>query len=243
MTTGSIFWFVVFAASGGVLVFVGLLMELFSEKDWHNNLSDFRHCKFRKVCGEWFVIGGIVIEIVVGIFSAIDAWENNPLNQPIKSLRIDMCLGILGTNFDESQLQKGSTYSEIVSGTDVLVVPSCDKYESVFWEYLGFPEKHSGGRIYSMTFNWPASDFGASIMMSQPRVKYLIDRENVSINDLDSLKNEVIVFVPSMKRGSEISRLSSCVVTYNGSIIRRYTIPEKTDGLFLECPLIRTNSP
>jgi hypothetical protein len=188
------------------------------------------------------VIFGIVIEIFIAGWTAIDEWQNAPLNQPIKSLRIDMCLGILGTNFDESQLQKGSTYSEIVSGTNVLVSPSCDKYETRFGEYLGFTEKHSGARIYSMSFNWPDSDFESSVMMSQPGVRYLIDRTSVSVKDLDSLKNEVDVYVPSLKKGSRISHLSSCVVTYNGSIIRRYSIPEFTDGQFIQCALIRTNS-
>ena len=79
---------VAFAASGGVFVLVGLLMERFSEKDWHKNLSDFRRCKSINIFGEWIVIFGIMVEIGVGIFSAIDAWqtrkmaiENDPLNK------------------------------------------------------------------------------------------------------------------------------------------------------------------
>ena len=54
---------------------VGLLMERFSEKDWHNNLSDFRRCKSRKIWGEWFVIFGIVIEIGVGGWTAKEEWR------------------------------------------------------------------------------------------------------------------------------------------------------------------------
>jgi hypothetical protein len=86
MTTSSVFWVVVFAASGGVIVFVGLLMERFSEKDWHQNLSDFRRCKSISVCGEWIVMVGILIEIGVGIFSAIDVWETEPSNRPIRDM-------------------------------------------------------------------------------------------------------------------------------------------------------------
>jgi hypothetical protein len=63
MTTGSMFWVVIIAGSGGVFVLVGLLMEQFSEKKWHKNIDDFRCCKSRKFWGEWFVIFGIVIEI------------------------------------------------------------------------------------------------------------------------------------------------------------------------------------
>jgi hypothetical protein len=98
MTTGSIFWFVFFAASGGVLVLIGLLMERLSEKDPYKNLSDFRRCKSRKVWGEWWVMAGIVVEIAVGIFSAIDAWETNPLNRPIVSATAVVTLLIGETN-------------------------------------------------------------------------------------------------------------------------------------------------
>ena len=107
MTTGSIFWLVVVAASGGVFVFVGLLMERFSEKDWHKNLSDFRRSKSRMVWGEWIVIAGIVVEIGVGIFSAVDAWQtrqmaikDDPLNQPISEISANLHIEVKATNFD-----------------------------------------------------------------------------------------------------------------------------------------------
>src|SRR5258707_13796247 len=86
MTTGSIFWVVVSAISGGAFVLAGVLMERFSEKDWHKNLSDFRRCKSRNIYGEWLVIIGIGIEMVVGIFSAVNAWKNNPQNASISEI-------------------------------------------------------------------------------------------------------------------------------------------------------------
>ena len=107
MTTGSIFWLVVVAASGGVFVFVGLFMERFSEKDWHKNLSDFRRSKSRMVWGEWIVIAGIVVEIGVGIFSAVDAWQtrqmaikDDPQNQPISEISANLRIKVKATNFD-----------------------------------------------------------------------------------------------------------------------------------------------
>jgi hypothetical protein len=101
MTTSSVFWVVVFAASGGVIVFVGLLMERFSEKEWHKNLSDFRRCKSTNVWGEWIVMVGILIEIGVGIFSAIEVWENEPANRPIRDMSALVSFRVKGGNFKE----------------------------------------------------------------------------------------------------------------------------------------------
>jgi hypothetical protein len=106
MTTGSIFWFVIIASSGGVLVLVGLLMERFSERDWHKNLSDFRRCKSVRVWGEWIVIAGIVVEIGVGILSALDAWKNDPLNRPIRDMAAVVSFKVKGGDFKEINMKE-----------------------------------------------------------------------------------------------------------------------------------------
>jgi hypothetical protein len=98
MTSGSIFWVVIIAGSGGVFVLVGLLMELFSEKELHKNVDDFRRCKSRKILGERLVIFGIAIEIFVAGWTAIDEWQNDPLNQPIASVSANVSLVTAGTN-------------------------------------------------------------------------------------------------------------------------------------------------
>jgi len=53
-------------------VFIGLLLEQFSEKKKYKNVRHFRRCKWRKFFGEWFVIVGVFIEAVTGGFLAID---------------------------------------------------------------------------------------------------------------------------------------------------------------------------
>src|ERR1039458_6396291 len=84
-TTGSSFWFVLSACVGGVIVLVGLLMETLAEKKWFGTVNSFRRCESSKRCGEWAVIFGIVIEVVVAGWSAKDEWKNKPENQPIRS--------------------------------------------------------------------------------------------------------------------------------------------------------------
>jgi hypothetical protein len=140
MTTGSIFGVVLLAISGGAFVLVGLLMERFSEKTQYENLSDFRRCKSRKVCGEWWVIAGIVVEIGVGIFSAVDAWLANPSNQPITYLSALVTLNARGTNFSDfdpsknenrffSQLEFGKYDLARSNSWDVaLICKSCEVF-------------------------------------------------------------------------------------------------------------------
>src|ERR1035438_196207 len=105
-TTGSSFWFVLSACVGGVIVLVGLLMETLAEKKWFGTVNSFRRCESSKRCGEWAVIFGIVIEVVVAGWSAKDEWKNKPENQPIRAITAQVFLEILGTNFDASILSQ-----------------------------------------------------------------------------------------------------------------------------------------
>src|SRR5438105_4394079 len=63
------------ATIGGIIILVGLLLEKFSEKTWHKNINGLRLCESRKSWGEWFVMAGIFVEIIVAGCSAIDAWQ------------------------------------------------------------------------------------------------------------------------------------------------------------------------
>jgi hypothetical protein len=160
MTTGSVFWFVVFAASGGVFVFVGLLLEQFSEKDWYNSLSDSRRCKSRKFWGEWIVIGGIVVEIGVGVFSAIDAWKNEPLNRPVRNMSALVSLKVRGSSFKEIDI-KSLTHRSI-SWVALLNVYETNEQPSDLMPGTLVSESFSKGyfrdapdsdRLYSMRFD------------------------------------------------------------------------------------------
>lgn len=64
---------------------VGLLMEVLSEKKWFKNVNSFRRCEVIKKAGEWFVISGIVVEVVVSGVLAKGEWQNDSWNRPIAS--------------------------------------------------------------------------------------------------------------------------------------------------------------
>lgn len=98
-------WIITFAAAGGIIVFVGLLLEKFSEKkEWYKNINHFRRCEFRKSLGEWLVIGGIFVEIAVAVAFAVNDWEmeikNNPLKQPVSQVSAILRFEVSATNYD-----------------------------------------------------------------------------------------------------------------------------------------------
>ena len=97
-----------FAALGGIIVLVGLLMEKFWEKKLYRNISDFWRSKSVREWGEWLVIIGIIVEIGVAVWSALDAWDkiqmaikNDPLNQPVSDISASMIIKLKGANFIE----------------------------------------------------------------------------------------------------------------------------------------------
>ena len=81
--TGSSFWFVFSACIGGIIVLVGLLMEVLAEKEKYKNITDFHCCESTRKWGEWFVISGIVVEVVVAGLVAKDEWQSDSRNKPI----------------------------------------------------------------------------------------------------------------------------------------------------------------
>jgi hypothetical protein len=95
----STFWIVLIACIGGVVVLVGLLFEAFAVKKWFRDIRSFRRWQTLRVWGEWLVIGGIVIEIIVAGFTAIDEWgikqiaiRNDPHKQPIFAFSAYACV-------------------------------------------------------------------------------------------------------------------------------------------------------
>ena len=124
------FWYVAFAVVGALVVLGGLLMEQYSEQRLPKNIKDFRRFKIIKLCGEWFVIGGVFIEFLVGIVSAIDAWQNEPLNRPISDISAIVKIRVKGRDNVELPSSTNDSPSvaaiylcrEIVSFTNVLKI-------------------------------------------------------------------------------------------------------------------------
>lgn len=80
---------------------VGLLMETLSERKWFNNVKTFRRCECIKKSGEWLVIGGIVVEIIVAGIFATNEWQNDPLNRPIRDIVAVVSIKVKGGDFKE----------------------------------------------------------------------------------------------------------------------------------------------
>ncbi len=124
MATQSYFGEIILAGIGGLLVVIGLLMEHFGDRDWY----EFKHLseklsKSVKWIGEWFVIIGVGIEVVVACFTAASEWQNRPSNKPISSISAQIEFIVRGTNPPVSsftgQLALGTPESEI-KGTHTL---------------------------------------------------------------------------------------------------------------------------
>ena len=89
----STFWTVLIACIGGVVVVLGLLFETLADKKSFADIKSFRRWHTLKGWGEWLVIAGVAIEVIVAGFTAIDEWEtkqvatkNDPQKRPLFAL-------------------------------------------------------------------------------------------------------------------------------------------------------------
>jgi hypothetical protein len=86
MATQSLFWTVIFAGAGGVLVFFGLVLEQLSETKLFENIAWFRAWKRIKFWGELAVLTGVFIEVIVAGVTAIQEWQNNPMSGNVSEM-------------------------------------------------------------------------------------------------------------------------------------------------------------
>jgi hypothetical protein len=80
-------------ALGLLMVLVGYWLEWKSDKGWYSNLNDFRACKSKLKCGKKLVMCGVIVEIIIALWVAKDAWDtrqtalkNDLHKQPIFAL-------------------------------------------------------------------------------------------------------------------------------------------------------------
>jgi hypothetical protein len=159
MTTGSIFWFVLFACIGGVIVLVGLLMEALSEKRWFNSIAEFRRWESAKYRGEWIVIFGIVAEIVVAGWFAKDEWQNNPLHRPISDIAALAVIEIKGSGqeitpkiepFMDALIVLRDSTNPVSSHVEMLISDG-------FRKYFAFTTERGNNAQYSLRFHLDAT--------------------------------------------------------------------------------------
>lgn len=82
-----LFWLIVIAGFGALLVLIGVSMEVYWEKDEYANIKDFRRSNSIKHWGGRLVVWGLIWEVVFGSVLAIkddiESRKNNPHTQPI----------------------------------------------------------------------------------------------------------------------------------------------------------------
>lgn len=227
-------------------MFVGLLMEKLWEKKSYKNTHDFKLSKRIREVGAWLVIAGIVFEIGVAVWTASDAWEtrqmtikNDPLNQPIKSMDLEVNLNIFDPNRpedDENEVAILGGYCKFLKkqGGDIAVL-ECREFDNtmrlMFVANAQGTTQVSNVWIYNMGFKWPGNKVSA--MLSSE-----IGQGNISTKMFNSQIAGVNFFIP--RSGTPLRILEgSCVLTINGSIQRTFLIPKHLNEMFL----INTNQP
>lgn len=237
MTIGSIFWFVFFACVGGIFVLIGLLMEQFSEKKWHKNINDFRGCKRRKFWGEWLVITGILVEIIVAGWSAKEELLNNPERRPLNSLQ---ATAMLEVNVSNSITWVGST-NALPYGTNAYPygIASCDLGRFSDWKIK--PRI----RLVASSYNKPIGDpnqFALDFFMPARTNSSGGHPEEISAKDAEAW-DAIEIEVPYLPTNTEITG-GYVAVSINGSLPNEFVIPKqkptkpiitarKHDGTFL----------
>jgi hypothetical protein len=241
-TTGSSFWFVLSACIGGVIVLVGLLMETLADKKWFGTLKSFRRCESIKHCGEWAVILGVLIEVVVAGWSAKDEWQtrqiaikDSPLNQPIKSIQVHVFLEIAGTNFIQYALSKSAAEKlsmfEIINKNGEIAVLGCDAYSSEPWVESQNRNDPPNERFFSFTFSWPTSSWWAAMPIGP--TNWMTEYNVSTLQLINDFKSAHISFI-ALASDFEIKK-SSCEMIINGSIPVICEIPKHNSGMIIEC--------
>lgn len=204
---------------------VGLLMERFSEKDWHKNLDDFRHCKSRKFWGEWAVIGGIVVEIVAAGWFAKDEWQNTPARMQVNSISATAEFWV-GTNWDnpgtrffdtgfaEAFLSFSEKTNFTMSTNDLVLDMTCDKVKWIpCWNNPTTGENGSKAILY----------FKLDPLYGEWRsVKALNKPAGELIKDL-----KFISIVPSFLEGNTVKIYNGKVVLMLNGVSKTFVIPDQ----------------
>jgi hypothetical protein len=124
----------------------------------------------------------------------------------------------------------------LIKGNDLALAElRCVNYER---QPTLFPVR---GTAYSMSYAWPSGDAYGSIEFSNTNSAFWISQVNASTADLDKRITHLQVFLGGITNDSPIAT-GSCVLTINGLIQRRFSIPKYTDRYIVTC-LPLNNSP
>jgi len=171
----------------------------------------------------------------------------DPRNQPIKSIRADVLLKVMGNNFNFAGFPVPKLYSLLdilgdvwlntnmppcnmgTDGRELLAYLQCSEFESIDLNNNGM-----AGKVFWMSFNWPSADFVRTAIPQD-----WISQYNITQAVLDKRVSSITIQMLEITNKSEMS--GSCVLIFNGSTQRRFSIPTNS-GWKIVCPLM-TNSP
>ena len=220
MTTVSLFWFVMFAGLGGVVVFVGLLMEKLAGKEKYKNISDFRRSKLVREMGEWMVIGGIVIEVAVAAsFAALD-WGNEPLNRPMETVSAYARILVKGDRY----LRQSPKFKENSGcGLAFLIGTNVNETNILFSLSAGSSEICLNNILGSIHQNQPVSNMPNDRGLGQPARRF----EEV---------NSLVMSIPQFEKFDPFHSPTntqilggSVTVTINSSLSWKFEIPPQIE--------------
>ena len=214
---------VVIAAIGGVIVVVGLLMEHFGEKDWYKDSNHFDKCKSIYKKGEWFVIAGVGIEVVVAILTAIGEWnlrqlaqKNDPLKQPVAQVSAVVNILVNATNVVLRQPNYG-VFDWISVGPFGLELKDCrwfDHHEGLEY-YLKTTTNREPPSYYTISLKFEYAMGSAGIWGTTGNSKdmdYGFTTPSMTVTDLISNFNDMEMYLEFITNKADFVKGSARII-------------------------------
>jgi uncharacterized membrane protein len=225
-SSSSLFWSLVAASIGGLIVFAGIGMEKLKEMKAFPDINSRRRRESWAEAGWWVLMAGLAIEIVVGSWSAIDVWQikqmaikSDPTNRPITSISATATLTIRGTNaMNLKKVNWGGaepltgSFAQLALGNrrsnEIILVLLCDDFQKIWG--IG---RDSGQ--YFLTFHQCAI---------KPMYNLPPGSVAAQINDLDGFS--MILWDFSIDNIGQAQVLEGSVsITANASVTKTLSIP------------------
>jgi hypothetical protein len=170
----------------------------------------------------------------------------DPVNLPIKSLKADVSLVVRGKLYEAWLTLPPPGNAKKVCSVSIAgegkgsVRMLCTNFESIPMTMEREGTTIQDARTFSMSFTWPYGDWSEAWMaemMKQIGAVDLFD-EKISTATLDEMldKKSVVVQILMMPSDGDVEILqSSFVLTINGSIQRKFSLPAKSQLGIINC--------
>jgi hypothetical protein len=223
-----------FACFGGVLVFIGLLMEKFFDAPGKKSTA-------LKRFGEWMVIVGIGVEIVSAVTLAvrgeieikqlrIKEAQDDPLNRPLSDLSADVYVRVEGAPSDSPLYGSGVVAWMDFSGTNLherIALSEFSVLESetndLKSDFVEDAKSHERSKAYFLHFHKiKDAEMGLSAILAHPSAGVLLGRP--APKDVMTRVANITVSAKIIPHDSEIVE-GAVTLLMNGSIPKYFIIP------------------